>query len=179
MAGKMRIVAKLFLGTTVLASTGSGAYYYTTHGFTLPSLLQTKKPATSSDLDAVASAWADRRRCIPTDSSLSSPIARSAQPEATASEKKSDESSDDRYAIESTPKAVEVKTAEPEPDKVDASASDEKSEAESPIVAHVETPAAGQCKEQRSSRAHARRCRIVAKISVDTKNQAQRRTEGR
>ena len=90
MAGKMRTVAKLFLGTTVLASSGSGAYYYTSHGLTLPSWLQNKKSASTSDLDAVASAWGGPSSMHPTDTSLSSPIARSANAEATPSEKKSD-----------------------------------------------------------------------------------------
>ena len=36
MAGKTRLAAKLLVSATVLASSGSGAYYYKTHGLSLP-----------------------------------------------------------------------------------------------------------------------------------------------
>src|SRR6478609_9209618 len=99
MAGKTRLAAKLFVSATVLASSGSGAYYYKTHGLTLPSALSSKTAAAPSDLDAVASAWGGPSSLHPVDASLSSPIARSAQPEPGKNDKKSDAKSDDRYAL--------------------------------------------------------------------------------
>src|SRR3954454_8084269 len=108
MAGKTRLVAKMFVSATVLASSGSGAYYYKTHGLTLPSALSAKTAAAPSDLDAVASAWGGPSSLHPVDASLSSPVARSAQPEPVKGDKKSDASSDDRYALTPTlPKSVE------------------------------------------------------------------------
>ena len=95
MAGKMRIAATLFLGTTVLA-TGGSAYYGLTHGWQLPSFLRNEAapvaaatvPATATDLDAVASAWAEpaSKHAAPTKDS--SPVARSAKPEVAATEVK-------------------------------------------------------------------------------------------
>src|SRR4051812_12132328 len=108
MAGKTRLAAKLLVSATVLASSGSGAYYYKTHGLTLLNALHAKAPAAASDLDAVASAWGGPSSLHPADASLSSPVARSAQPEPAKSDKKSDASSNDRYALTPTlPKSVE------------------------------------------------------------------------
>src|SRR4051812_21148882 len=59
MAGKMQLVAKLLLGTAVLATGGSGVYYASTHGWSLHALSRGTTQSTPSELDAVASAWAD------------------------------------------------------------------------------------------------------------------------
>jgi uncharacterized repeat protein (TIGR01451 family) len=122
MAGKMRAVAKLFLGTTVLA-TGGGAYYGTTHGWQLPAFMvrggkasvAVADKAAAKDLDAVASAWAEQSSSHAVADSESSPIARSATLASPVG---------DRYAIsteqptkdaaEETPVVVEsVEKAEP------------------------------------------------------------------
>lgn len=150
MAGKMRTLAKLFLGTTVLASSGSGAYYYSSRGMTLPNWLQHKKAASNSDLDAVASAWGGPSSLHPVDKSDSSPIARSAQPEAASAEKKAAETPDDRYATQPVADSTPAKSAETEPSKADV-ASNEKTDADAPIIAHVEPTAAD--KDKKSSEA--------------------------
>jgi uncharacterized repeat protein (TIGR01451 family) len=60
MAGKLQLAAKLFLGTSVLAGGGSGAYYYKTGAWPLNvAQVVPGQRATSSELDAVASAWAE------------------------------------------------------------------------------------------------------------------------
>jgi uncharacterized repeat protein (TIGR01451 family) len=93
MAGKLRFAAKLFLATTVLAGGGAGAYYGTTRGW--PTLLRpapsdqvTLQPETGelqgaafaagSNLDAVASAWAEPPS-TPADKPDSSATARTAK----------------------------------------------------------------------------------------------------
>lgn len=98
MAGKMQVAAKLFLGASVLAAAGGGAYYYTTHGFALLESLHGKPQAAATELDAVASAWAEPTTKLAADPALSSPIARSAKPEAAASPRKAADT-DDRYAV--------------------------------------------------------------------------------
>ncbi len=142
MAGKTRLAAKLLVSATVLASSGSGAYYYKTHGLTLPSALHAKTAPAPSDLDAVASAWGGPSSLHPVDASLSSPVARSAQPEPAKSDKKSDASSDDRYAL-SPAAAKNVDKVAPEVLETDHSKDADKadkSESESPIVAKLDKP---------------------------------------
>lgn len=68
MAENTRLVAKMLLGTTVLASIGTGGYYAATGGLRIPLLTKSANdPATNAataaaapggELDAVASAWA-------------------------------------------------------------------------------------------------------------------------
>ncbi len=97
MAGNLNIAAKLFVGTTVLAAGGTGAYYGTTAVWPdlIPGQASTaaklepddapkasETPFAASDLDAVASAWAEPEptgRAIPADSSAT---ARSAEVKA-------------------------------------------------------------------------------------------------
>lgn len=98
MAGKMRVAAKLLLGASVLTTTGGGAYYYTMHGLTLPGGLRGNPQASASELDAVASAWAEPATKPVVDPALSSPIARSAKSEAALPQKKAAET-EDRYAL--------------------------------------------------------------------------------
>lgn len=157
MAGKMRVAAKLFLGTTVLASGGGGAYYYTTHGLPLPGIAQQQKAPAASDLDAVASAWAEPSSTNSSDPSLSSPIARSAKPEVDLTAKKAEKSpAVDRYAAaietpvkqEATPIAEspsEKPAASPTADTSDhkVAADDTTENDKSPAAAELEpTPAA-------------------------------------
>jgi uncharacterized repeat protein (TIGR01451 family) len=100
MAGKFGLAAKLFLGTTVLAGGGTGAWYATNNG--LPSLANfatqnatgevdaaadaapTGAPQASADLDAVASAWAEPASSDSTKALESSPVARSADAAPTS-----------------------------------------------------------------------------------------------
>ncbi|HEX3598955.1 MAG TPA: hypothetical protein VHU84_02360, partial [Lacipirellulaceae bacterium] len=112
----------------MLALTGSGAYYYTAHGIKLPSFLQSKKPAASADLDAVASAWGKPSSAHIVDPALSSPIARSAKSESNVTEAKSEVAKDDRYAASATE------------DKADSPISD-KQDTDTPTVAKVEPTA--------------------------------------
>lgn len=120
MAGKLRFAAKWVLGSSLLASMAGGGYYYTTHGLTLPSFLQSKSatPAASgTELDAVASAWSEPATSSTStkDPSLSSPVARSAQPASSAAQDKSPVAGD-RYAIETlelTPATKSDPTPEP------------------------------------------------------------------
>ncbi|HMC11714.1 MAG TPA: hypothetical protein VKH44_10505, partial [Pirellulaceae bacterium] len=70
------MAAKCLLGTTLLAS-GSGVYYASTHGWSLPGTGQTaKQPAT--ELDALAGAWAVPPAKNAPGAADSSPVARSA-----------------------------------------------------------------------------------------------------
>ncbi|MCI0332284.1 MAG: hypothetical protein L0228_03535 [Planctomycetes bacterium] len=120
MAGKLALAAKLFLGTSVLAGGGAGAWYTTTHGW--PSMADFARagtatdvdspaapraqtaPTTASDLDAVASAWAEPASTTSTNDSDSSPVARSAEPALAEPEKKLKEPpTGDRYAVTETP----------------------------------------------------------------------------
>jgi uncharacterized repeat protein (TIGR01451 family) len=145
MAGKLRVAAKLFLGTTVLASVGGGAYYYTTHGLQLPSFLQTHKPPARADLDAVASAWAELPKAHVADPSLSSPIARSAKPESSLPGKHADKApTDDRYATvveEPAKEKAESDITTSEIPSTDDSVAKEKSSAEAPLaVAKIDEP---------------------------------------
>ena len=140
MAGKMRVAAKLFLGTTVLASGGGGAYYYTTHGLVLPNFSQSDKPAATADLDAVASAWAEPSKSHVADPSLSSPIARSANPESSQTEKKAAKApADDRYATTIDAPAKEQAAADAAATKEETASKDE-SDADAPIVAQIDAP---------------------------------------
>ncbi|MFO0791843.1 MAG: hypothetical protein U0805_20465 [Pirellulales bacterium] len=148
MAGKMRFAAKVFLGSSLLASMAGGGYYYTTHGLTLPTFLQAKpeKPAASTgELDAVASAWSEPTSS-PTakssagktpDPALSSPVARSAQPVAVAAD--SSAIAGDRYALE-TPAVSDAAKTEPSPEPLVAterSARHNDATDTTPIVANV------------------------------------------
>ena len=112
MAGKLRIAAKLFLATTVLAAGGAGAYYGTTVWW--PAMVDSAaddnarlaadatpnsngKPLAAGDLDAVASAWAEpapNRQEIQADSSA---IARTADVALARAE--SVDTPVDRYAL--------------------------------------------------------------------------------
>ena len=112
MAGKMRIAATLFLGTTVLA-TGGSAYYGLTHGWQLPSFLRNEAapvaaatvPATATDLDAVASALGRPGPSMPRPRKTQAP-SRSAKPEAAATEVKPITAYEgDRYASLARPAA--------------------------------------------------------------------------
>jgi uncharacterized repeat protein (TIGR01451 family) len=141
MAGKTRLVAKLFVSATVLASSGSGAYYYKTHGLTLPSALSAKTAAAPSDLDAVASAWGGPSSLHPVDASLSSPIARSAQPEPAKNDKKSDAKSDDRYALPAEAPKDAAKITAPDVEKEHGKDTGN-SESETPVVVSIDKPAA-------------------------------------
>jgi uncharacterized repeat protein (TIGR01451 family) len=79
MAGKIRIAAKLFLGTTLLAGGGGGAYYYTTGAWPLSATLMNRdERATNSELDSVASAWAEPETPSKLTTADSSAVARSA-----------------------------------------------------------------------------------------------------
>ncbi len=134
MAGKTQVAAKLFLGASVLATAGGGAYYYTTHGFSLPGGLHAKSQASASELDAVASAWAEPAAKPAADPALSSPIARSAKPEAVS--KKGAADIDDRYAI---PASADSKlSAVGSPPTVPTSAPRDQAGDDSPVVAKVE-----------------------------------------
>lgn len=102
MAGKLQLAAKCLLGTTLLGSGTGGVYYATTHGWTSHPTVSARQPA--SNLDAVASAWADAGAKHPADSDQSSRVARSAQTKLTADPMpvvKPAES--DRYAAASVP----------------------------------------------------------------------------
>ncbi len=120
MAGKPALAAKLFLGTTVLAGGGAGAWYTTTRGW--PSMADfpwvsmatdadssatpraQAAPTTASDLDAVASAWAEPASTTASNNSDSSPVARSAEPAPAEPAKKLKEPpTGDRYAVTETP----------------------------------------------------------------------------
>jgi len=90
MAGKMRLAAKCLLGTTLLASGTGGVYYATTQDWSQFTFGRTASKPGASDLDAVASAWAEP--AAPRNDSQSSPTARSASAAAKAA-------SDDRYAV--------------------------------------------------------------------------------
>lgn len=94
MAGKFGIAAKILLGTTVLAGGGAGTWYAITNG--VPSMAELspvgagveaggdtnvdgETAATNgTDLDAVASAWAEPEARHPVAATDSSPVARSA-----------------------------------------------------------------------------------------------------
>jgi uncharacterized repeat protein (TIGR01451 family) len=115
MAGRIGLAAKLFLGTTVLAGGGTGAWYATSHG--LPTLAgDTTEVAATDDtasenttnldakLDAVASAWAEpvAHTLVATDEV--SPVARSANvepasPPHAAPPKEEASQPVDRYAV--------------------------------------------------------------------------------
>ena len=129
MAGKLRVAAKLILGTTVLASGGGGAYYYTTHGLALPGFMLSEKPPAVAELDAVASAWAETSKSHAVDPRESSPVARSAKPVEPLAEKKVEKTSiDDRYGPIVTPPIEAVKetvAAEPVVKQDEAVAKDE------------------------------------------------------
>ncbi len=121
MAGKMQLAAKILLGSTVLASGGGGVYYATTHDWT--GLHQNAKRPAASDLDALASAWAEPAASQPSDHALSTPTARSAATPARAVEPVVKPPSDDRYAHAGespTPAAVvkdEAAKVDPTPTK--------------------------------------------------------------
>ncbi|HVT29209.1 MAG TPA: hypothetical protein VHE81_14430, partial [Lacipirellulaceae bacterium] len=113
MAGKLQLAAKCLLGTTLLASGGGGFYYASTHGWMLPGSSHHTNQPKASDLDAVASAWAESPSNHVTDDSQSSPIARSAQTLPVHSDDPvvKPASDDDRYAmpaVSSLPTAVAV-----------------------------------------------------------------------
>lgn len=113
MAGTIRVAAKLILGTTVLAAGGGGGYYYHTHGLTLPAFTQSPTAPSDADLAAVASAWAEPPKSHLDDPSLSSPIARSAKPEAATTDTKMEKSPvGDRYAATAAEPSQEPVTAE-------------------------------------------------------------------
>lgn len=139
MAGKIRIAAKLFLGTSVLATIGGGAYYYTTHGFSLPGSLHSKSHASATELDAVASAWAEPSAKPVADPSLSSPIARSAKPAAEVSQKKRAVNAGDRYATPANESAKVFDALGATPSSVPALPG--KAVDDSPVVAKVDAPA--------------------------------------
>src|SRR6478735_839121 len=110
MAGKFQLAAKCLLGSSLLAAGGSGVYYTTTHGLPMTAVAHAATPATatpaaaSSDLDAVASAWAEPAPAHTT--TQSSPVARSAEKEKAkdvAPVAKS--STGDRYAVKADPSA--------------------------------------------------------------------------
>src|SRR5215211_2930256 len=99
MAGKIQFAAKCLLGTTLLASGSGGVYYATTQDWSLPGTAQTKKqPAT--ELDAVASAWAEPATKRTSAVADSSPVARSADAAPAHAETSLAKPSDlDRYAM--------------------------------------------------------------------------------
>jgi uncharacterized repeat protein (TIGR01451 family) len=103
MVGKLRLAAKLFLGTTLLAGGGSGAYLYKTGNWPLPTA--PAKPesaqASESDLDAVASAWAEPAAATAKSAPDSSATARSADGASAPATDKVLPPAGDRYA--STP----------------------------------------------------------------------------
>jgi len=94
MAGKFGIAAKILLGTTVLAGGGAGTWYATTNGIPFVAEMSPlgagvaagrdtnvdgETAATNgTDLDAVASAWAEPEARHPVAATDSSPVARSA-----------------------------------------------------------------------------------------------------
>jgi len=131
----IRVAAKLFLGTTVLAACGGGGYYYSTHGFTLPAFLESKAVPSHDDLAAVASAWSDLPKSHAVDPSLSSPIARSAKPDSAAPDSTTSQSSDDRYAIVSEPNQ-EASPLEVNTDAKADSADDDGKSAATAVAAH-------------------------------------------
>ena len=144
MAGKMRLAAKLFLGASALASTGGGAYYYTTNGLVLPGFLQAKPAAASTDLDAVASAWAEPAAARVADPSLSSPVARSANPEPAKADKNSAAVTNDRYAPVTSP-ANDTEKATPAPIPAAAKADtapNDNTDTAAPVVADADTQSA-------------------------------------
>lgn len=139
MAGTIRVAAKLILGTTVLAAGGGGGYYYHTHGLTLPAFMQTPAAPSDADLAAVASAWAEPPKSHLDDPSLSSPIARSAQPESAATETKTGKSpAGDRYAATAAEPVQEPVGTEV---TADTKTKDDVKAVE-PVVVESETPVA-------------------------------------
>ena len=102
MAGKIRVLTRLFLGTTVLAAGGGGAYYYKVHGWPQFSHTSHDKAAVA-DLEAVASVWAEPTSPHSAVTSDSSPVARSANTATTnpavVPKKAEQPAEDDRYAI--------------------------------------------------------------------------------
>lgn len=104
-----RLVAKMLLGTTVLASVGTGGYYAATGGLKIPSLTKslddpaagvaTTAPAAGGELDAVASAWAQP---LPVASQpIADPYGPAPQSTAdtAAATLATPPSTDDRYAV--------------------------------------------------------------------------------
>lgn len=137
MAGKMQVAAKLFLGASLLATTGGGAYYYTANGFALPNFSQAKPETSTAELDAVASAWAELPAKPASDPALSSPIARSAKPEVSELLKKAATDTVDRYAV-TTPSAANSSATEASVATTSISSA-EIPNADAPVVAPVET----------------------------------------
>jgi uncharacterized repeat protein (TIGR01451 family) len=94
MAGKLGLAAKLFLGSTMLASGGVGAWYVTANGWPVSNGTPTdgavaeldaqqssaadRGSAPAADLDALASAWSEPASPTATVAADSSPVARSA-----------------------------------------------------------------------------------------------------
>jgi uncharacterized repeat protein (TIGR01451 family) len=156
MAGRIGLAAKLFLGTTVLAGGGTGAWYATSHG--LPSLaggnteLVAAESETSVDskLDAVASAWAEPIAKAPAATDDSSPIARSATVEAVestdvAAPKQETPKPVDRYALVSAPETPDVAEVTDEPDAAPAVV-EAAPAVESQVAAAEETPEEAEIK---------------------------------
>ena len=141
----MRIAAKLFLGTTVLAAGSGGGYYYTQHGWHWPApFASEQKPvAATADLDSVASAWAEPTSPHSVGDSLSSPVARSAKPVTVAAATKPVKSDQgDRYATIAETAANDAEKDKPETESLVAkteskteSATSEKIDVDEPIVA--------------------------------------------
>jgi uncharacterized repeat protein (TIGR01451 family) len=125
MAGKMQFAAKLFLGTTVLASGGAGTYYYAHGGWPIaaPAAATQEAAGTATDLDAVASAWAE-----PAASKHGPPIAAASDRSAPSTKSatkgladapaptKSDES-DDRYSAKNVPAAHDAAATDRQTDR--------------------------------------------------------------
>ncbi len=163
MAGKMRVVAKLFLGTSVLATAGGGAYYCTTHGVTLPSFVQRSKPAATADLDAVASAWAEPSSSRLDNPEESSAIARSAKPEHAELHSKVGAASGDRYAIVAPPKTdVAEDTSSPFVASKSDTTPHEKADAERPVVAKAEGMSSGAAASARTPNRHQHRPSMIS-----------------
>jgi uncharacterized repeat protein (TIGR01451 family) len=116
MAGKIGLAAKLFLGTTMLAGGGAGAWYVTENGW--PSIeklvpiaatvqLEAEETVKTSgatesaaDLDAVASAWSETTPAAGAAAEDSSPTARSADATLAHAEKATPQPQvADRYAL--------------------------------------------------------------------------------
>jgi uncharacterized repeat protein (TIGR01451 family) len=148
MAGRLGFAAKFFLGTTVLAGGGTGAWYATSQGW--PTLIggagetaaaSAETPA-NADLDAVASAWAEPVATESRASDDSSPIARSANVGPVAHPiAETAPSAADRYAIASmsqTPEVADVATAEAAAEESVTQVAEAEPEA-APQVADAET----------------------------------------
>ncbi len=125
MAGKLGLVTKIVLGTSVLATGGTGTWYAVTHSFpslgTVSTASQvdtdsaptepTTTNATPSDLDAVASAWAEaepKSEEKTSSNAKSSPVARSADVTTATNAKSGASTAGDRYAMDLSPATTHI-----------------------------------------------------------------------